>query len=30
MSYHKLMMEKNTMYTKKVFDNVANRKLSLV
>lgn len=28
MSYHKLMMENNTMYTKKVFDNVADRKLS--
>lgn len=28
MSHHKLMMENNTMYTKKVFDNVADRKLS--
>lgn len=28
MSYHKLMMENNTMYTKKVFDNVADRNLS--
>lgn len=28
MSYHKLMMKNNTMYTKKVFDNVADRKLS--
>ena len=28
MSYHKLMMENNTMYTKKVFDNVSDRKLS--
>lgn len=28
MSYHKLMMENNTMYTKKVFENVSDRNLS--